>query len=657
MKKYYQALLYSLLLLLAPFCAIPAGAQDISGKDDYRMAINYYSGENGYQKDLSKAVEYFKKAEQKGCYDGDLFYGYCLSNGEGTSKDVDEGAKRIARAASTGDAQSLYYYGACFEEGKGVNINIATAKAYFAEAAKKNFQNAIKRLRDSYGITDYSSYSIDWHNSERFLTKKQVNNNNNAFSNGKADCRIAKNYYFGENGYQQDLSKAVEYFKKAEQKGCYDGDLFYGHSLAYGRGVAQDVDAGAKRLARAASTGDAQSLYFYGVCFEEGKGVNINIVTAKAYFSEAAKKGDQNAIKKLRDSYGVTDYSSYSIDWHNSERFLVDNGGNSQNISTTIDWLNYTPAVTNYSFNLRAGVKSPSKITGWRVLVNGTATRGINAVGNDGYSLMINKNISLAPGVNHVVIEVTNASGTTVSTKDITYNVAANQSRIALVIGNSAYADPSNSLPNPANDANDVAAKLTTLGFKVLKFTDQGQAGIEKAIADFGQMARGYDVALFYYAGHGIGSRGANYIVPVDAVLPSEDAVRYKCVDVNIVLDVMETAGCPMKILVLDACRNNPFTRSWYRSIGTHGLSNMSAPIGTFISFATAPGAVAVDGLANERNSPYTAAFLEALDKPGLSITDFFQDVLETVVTKTNNRQNPWMSSSFLGKFIFNNNL
>ncbi len=651
MKKYYQALLYLLLLLLAPFCAIPAGAQDISGKDDYRMAINYYSGENGYQRDLSKAVEYFKKAEQKGCYDGDLFYGHCLAYGNGVTKNVDEGAKRIARAASTGDAQALYFYAVCIESGVGVKRNAATAKAYFAEAAKKGNQSAISALRDSYGVTNYSSYSIDWHNSERFLA------NNTLLSDGKADYRMAMNYYSGTNGYRKDYAKAVEYFKKAEQKGCYDGDLFYGFCLVNGKGTFKDIDEGARRFARAASTGDAQSLYYYGACFEEGKGVNINIVTAKAYFSEAAKKGDQNAIKKLRDSYGVTDYSSYSIDWHNSERFLVDNGGNSQNISTTIDWLNYTPAVTNYSFNLRAGVKSPSKITGWRVLVNGTATRGINAVGNDGYSLMINKNISLAPGVNHVVIEVTNASGTTVSTKDITYNVAANQSRIALVIGNSAYADPSNSLPNPANDANDVAAKLTTLGFKVLKFTDQGQAGIEKAIADFGQMARGYDVALFYYAGHGIGSRGANYIVPVDAVLPSEDAVRYKCVDVNIVLDVMETAGCPMKILVLDACRNNPFTRSWYRSIGTHGLSNMSAPIGTFISFATAPGAVAVDGLANERNSPYTAAFLEALDKPGLSITDFFQDVLETVVTKTNNRQNPWMSSSFLGKFIFNNNL
>ena len=109
-----------------------------------------------------------------------------------------------------------------------------------------------------------------------------------------------------------------------------------------------------------------------------------------------------------------------------------------------------------------------------------------------------------------------------------------------------------------------------------------------------------------------------------------------------------------MKIVILDACRNNPFARSWHRSAGGGGLAIMNAPKGTFIAYSTAPGDVALDGGEGQRNSPYTAALLKTFDQKGLSITDFFQEVLERVATTTNERQTPWTSNSFRGKFVFN---
>ena len=220
--------------------------------------------------------------------------------------------------------------------------------------------------------------------------------------------------------------------------------------------------------------------------------------------------------------------------------------------------------------------------------------------------------------------------------------------------GNLYYYDSNLKLTNPSNDATDLAARLSKLGFTVVRSLNQTKQGMDNAIQTFSSRAKGADVALFFYAGHGIQYQGDNYLVPVDAQLPSEEYVKYNCTNANIVLDVMERLGCNMKIVILDACRNNPFARSWHRSTAGGGLGIMNAPKGTFIAFSTSPGDVALDGTNGERNSPYTTALLQTLDKQGLSITDFFQEVLERVATATNERQTPWTSNSFRGKFVFN---
>ena len=324
----------------------------------------------------------------------------------------------------------------------------------------------------------------------------------------------------------------------------------------------------------------------------------------------------------------------------------------------SLTWLTNESTSRQKTYSFKVGVKSDSKIENVKVYVNDELDRGIIPVNNDGFDMTINRTLSLALGENHIKVVVTNSDGDAVLERTVNYEPSRNevqtdqQRRIALVMGNSHYKETDKRLKNPANDAADLARKLENLGFTVILSLDQTQQEMETSINNFAQKVRNYDVALFYYAGHGMRSEGFNYLIPTDAVLADESDIKYRCINANLILDKMDKANCPMKIVILDACRNNPFTRGWNRGVENEGLGTMIAPKGTFIAFSTAPGEVAQDGTG--KNSPYTAALLQTLDKPNLSITDFFQEVLEKVATETKEKQTPWTSNSFRGKFYFN---
>lgn len=227
---------------------------------------------------------------------------------------------------------------------------------------------------------------------------------------------------------------------------------------------------------------------------------------------------------------------------------------------------------------------------------------------------------------------------------------AADQKRLALVIGNGIY-QHGGILANPENDASDIAAKLTQLGFTVMLYQNLDQKGFKKAIDDFGAKLAGYDIGLFYYAGHGIQVKGSNYLIPVDANLSSENDVEYDCVDAGRLLAKMEDAGSTTNIIILDACRDNPFERSWRRSTHGQGLAFMTAPAGSLISYATSPGATASDG--SGRNGLFTSALLNYIDEPGLSVLEVFQKVRTFVRENSNGDQVPWESTSLEGNFYF----
>ena len=215
------------------------------------------------------------------------------------------------------------------------------------------------------------------------------------------------------------------------------------------------------------------------------------------------------------------------------------------------------------------------------------------------------------------------------------------------MIGNGSYS--SNPLPNPPNDAGDVAAALEEVGFEVTLVLESDRDGMLRAITDFGRAIKNGGVGLFYYAGHAIQVGGSNYLVPIGADLDSEEYVPIEAVDVNQILARMDAASNRLNIVILDACRDNPFARS-FRS-ATRGLAQTSAPSGTFLAYATAPGDVAADGFG--RNSPYTEALLAALDEPGRKLEEVFKRVRAEVKEKTDGQQTPWTGSSITGDFYF----
>jgi TPR repeat protein len=217
------------------------------------------------------------------------------------------------------------------------------------------------------------------------------------------------------------------------------------------------------------------------------------------------------------------------------------------------------------------------------------------------------------------------------------------EKRTALIIGNAAY--KSAPLKNPVNDARDMASLLRTLGFDVTLKTDANHQQMEEAVREFGRKLRGGGVGLFYFAGHGVQVAGDNYLVPVDAQIASEADVRYGCLNAGLVLGKMEDAGNQVNLVVLDACRNNPFGRG-FRSAEA-GLAKMDAPKGSLIAYATAPGRVAGDG--SGRNGVYTKFLLQNLRTPGLSLGDVFMRTRMGVLQETGEKQVPWESSSLTG--------
>ena len=229
-----------------------------------------------------------------------------------------------------------------------------------------------------------------------------------------------------------------------------------------------------------------------------------------------------------------------------------------------------------------------------------------------------------------------------------------NQKRYALVIGNATYKE--SPLRNPANDATDIADKLEKMNFDVKLLTNKSKQEMINEINNLGLMAKGYEAVLFFYAGHGIQNKNKNYLIPVDAeMIPTDDELEFEkmveseCVDVDRILAQMEISRCNIKMIVLDACRNNPYESAW-RSGSGRGLSLMKAPTGTLIAYSTAPNTVAADGTG--RNSPYTNALLKLLDE-SLLVETLFKRVREEVISITKGRQVPWEATSLTGDFYF----
>ena len=238
--------------------------------------------------------------------------------------------------------------------------------------------------------------------------------------------------------------------------------------------------------------------------------------------------------------------------------------------------------------------------------------------------------------------------------------ITNNRSRkkFALLIGNCNY-NGRGDLRCCINDATDLGQKLRNNGFDVTLVQDGTYKRIVDAINTFSQRAIGADVCFVFYSGHGLQCDGKNYIIPTDARLSSKADVIYTCINMSYIIDKLSDYDCKMKILVLDACRTNPFTKSWYKGDVNEGLceTNSTDVAGTVIAYATSPNKVAYDG-GYERNSPYTSGLLKMLDeKPALNIVNYFSKVSSYVFNNTSEKQQPWFSCSALtGEFFLADN-
>jgi hypothetical protein len=313
--------------------------------------------------------------------------------------------------------------------------------------------------------------------------------------------------------------------------------------------------------------------------------------------------------------------------------------------------------ITNIKkFKVKVCIKSRTKITQISLYLNNNLwsferTDEV-AVESGDCSLKFEKDINLQIGNNEIKIEAINEDNSKItSSRNIISQEPKLEKRFALIIGNSKYAH-GEFLLNPVNDAKAMAKVLEKVGFEVESYTDADQKTIKMAMDSFGIKLKNYQVGLFYYAGHGVQVNGNNYIVPVDANLYIENDVEYDCVEVGRILGKMEASGCETNIVILDACRDNPFERKWSgRSVKTQGLAFMNAPSGSIIAYSTAPGNTASDGIGE--NGLYTSELLKYIQVPNLLLEDVFKNVRSEIEKISNGKQIPWESTSLKGSFYF----
>jgi len=238
----------------------------------------------------------------------------------------------------------------------------------------------------------------------------------------------------------------------------------------------------------------------------------------------------------------------------------------------------------------------------------------------------------------------------------LTAGSAQAERRLALVVGNSSYRNTP-SLANPKNDALAMATALKRLGFKVIRGIDLSSADMRRTVRKFAGALQSTDVAVFYYAGHGLQVKGQNYLVPVDAKMRSTLDLEFEATNLQTVIDLMEREA-KTNLVFLDACRDNPLARTLARSLGAsrsstvgQGLARMNSGVGTLISYSTEPGNVALDG--DGKHSPFTEALLRHIETPGLEVGRMLRRVRSSVLKQTRGKQVPWDHSSLVGDFYF----
>ena len=359
----------------------------------------------------------------------------------------------------------------------------------------------------------------------------------------------------------------------------------------------------------------------------------------------------------LKDGIATFEFIAQEANNNDSPPKTFDVRVKAKNVPLAVNW--YYPVmekttVNEAKYTLKACILSSKPITKVDIFVNNQKledTRGFKLLKSNTCNNYLEQEIDLQKGDNRVKIVVYNTQSSVSSEERvITYSDVEYEHRLALVIGNSNY--KSAPLKNPRNDAHAMAEALRKLNFEVIEILDGDKKTMKQALRNFSdRLEQQKGVGLFYYAGHGIQVKGDNYLVPVNNDIKEEYDVPDEAINVNTVLAYMESSGTRMNIVILDACRDNPFFTRESRSM-SRGLAQIYAQgSGSIIAFATAPGSVAQDG--SGENGLYTQELLKAIQTPGLEIGMVFRKVLTSVKKLSGGKQIPWTNSSIEGEFYF----
>ncbi len=420
-----------------------------------------------------------------------------------------------------------------------------------------------------------------------------------------------------------------------------------------------------------------ESCYFELVVKNAGKSVakTVNIETSifagikdaisyeKSTYIGNVGIGEEKTIKvkinpgiSLKDGISTFRFIALEANNYDSKPKDFDLKVQAKQVQLAINW--YYPAllattVNEANYTLKVCILSSKSVSNVLIYLNGNQideSRGFKLIKTGTCDYYIEKEIQLEKGKNTIKIVAKNMKTTITSEiRTLDYTEVAFEHRLALIIGNSGY--KSAPLKNPKNDAKSMAEALRNLNFDVIEIIDGDKDAMRKGVRDFHtKLKENRGVGLFYYAGHGLQVKGENFLVPIKHDIHEEYEIPDRTIRVNSVLSAMEDCGTRMNIVILDACRDNPFARSLRSS--SRGLAQIYAEgSGSIIAYATAPGSTASDG--DGKNGLYTQELLKAINTPGLEIGMVFRRVLTSVKKMSAGKQLPWTNSSIEGEFYF----
>lgn len=668
---------------------------------EYNLAVMYDDG-LGVKKNETKAFEWFMKAAKHGLIKAQNKLGLCYVNGTGTEKNYKKAVEWYLKAAESNSAMSQYNLGWMYEKGLGVVQDYQKAFEWYMKAAEQNYvdgQNAVGWMYGTgTGIEKDEVKAAEWY-------QKAADQ-----GSCSAQFNIGNCYEFGQ-GVKQDYVKAYNWYMKSASQGFDTAECSVGDMYWTGSGVVQNMQEAIKWYEKAAGHQNAVAKKKLAWIYFDGAYAPKNTQRAIALIEEAARTGDAQAQcdagymlsedtpeRDYKKAYDWTQKSAdqrYATAINNLGWFYEKGNGIPVDIAKAVEYYQVAASQNNTSGIYNLGRMYENGYGGLPQDYKKAMELYLKAADNNHYKAMCNiaKMYDQGRGVDKNVakaviwyskaekggdkesesrlaelnqrLSAPSAAGSVTAPASQTNNVVPQRSvqtlpvtakRIALIIGNDDYG--SQRLENPVNDALALNIVLKALGFESSAYVNLDKDETEKIVAEFAEKANHYDMALFYYAGHAIQSKGVNYLIPArpDPVLNPAD-IRRKYVDLPFIVNSMIDAEAKRNIIILDACRDTPDYIGVKTRGGGRGLASLSEPEGFLVAFSTQAGMTAEDGK-GMKHSPYMTVLLEQLKVPGLNVDQLFVRVRDNVQELTHNEQKPFyknnLSESPKEKFYFN---